>query len=63
MSQNLNIILPIDTYKEITVRVNAGNRAFTTLQHFYSSKGLSKNVKLRIYNSLIKPVGSSAVGE
>jgi hypothetical protein len=42
--------------KEIKRRLNSGNACYHSVQNLLSSRLLSKNVKIRIYKSIILPV-------
>jgi len=41
--------------EEIKERIAAGNRAYRVHRKLYSSKLISQNVKLQLYNTLIRP--------
>jgi hypothetical protein len=41
---------------EIKERTAAGNRAYYTNEEMFTSKLLSRSTKLRLYNTVIKPV-------
>jgi hypothetical protein len=43
-------------HKEIKGRLNSGNACYHSVQNLLSSRLLSKNVKFRIYESIILPV-------
>jgi hypothetical protein len=42
--------------EEINRRLNSGNACYHSVQNLLSSRLLSKNVKIRIYKSVILPV-------
>jgi hypothetical protein len=42
--------------EEIKSRLNSGNACYHTVQNFLSSRLLSKNLKIRIYKTIILPV-------
>jgi hypothetical protein len=42
--------------EEIKKRLNSGNACYHSVQNFSSSRLLSKNVKVRIYKTIILPV-------
>ena len=42
--------------REILTRIAAGNRCFYSLQHIIKRRGISRATKLRVYNSIIRPV-------
>jgi hypothetical protein len=48
-NQNLN-------QEEIKKRFNSGNACYHSAQNFLSSRMLSKNLKIRIYKTIILPV-------
>ena len=41
--------------EEIKERIAAGNRAYRVHRKLFSSKFISRNVKLQLYNTLIRP--------
>lgn len=41
---------------EINMRISAGNRSYFALQKVFRSRGLSRNLKLRIYRTVVRPV-------
>jgi len=41
--------------EEIKERIAAGNRAYLVHKKIFSSKLISRNVKLQLYNTLIRP--------
>jgi hypothetical protein len=43
-------------HKEIKSRLNSGNVCYQTVQNLLSSHQLSKNVKIKIYQTIISPV-------
>ena len=45
-----------DMKKEILTRITAGNRCFYSLLDIFKKRELSRTTKLRIYNSVIRPV-------
>ena len=45
-----------DTSYEINARIQGGNRCLYALGHLFRSKSLSRHAKLRIYNSVIRPI-------
>jgi len=45
-----------DTHDEIKSRLNSGNACFYSVQNFSSSRLISKNLKIKIYKSVILPV-------
>jgi hypothetical protein len=42
--------------EEIKLRLNSGNVSYHSFQNLLSSRLLSKNVNIRIYNSIILPM-------
>ena len=42
--------------EEIKERIAAGNRAYHVHKKFFISKLISRNVKLQLYNTLIRPI-------
>jgi hypothetical protein len=48
--------------KEIKRRLNSGNACYHSAQNLLSSRLLSKNVKIRIYKTIILPVVSVIKG-
>jgi hypothetical protein len=42
--------------EEIKRRLNSGNACYHSVQNFLSSRLLSKNLKIRIYKTIILPV-------
>jgi hypothetical protein len=47
---------PNSIWEEIMRRLNFGNACYHSVQHLLSSRLLSKNVKIRIYKTIILPV-------
>ena len=45
-----------DVKKEIVSRIAAGNRCFYSLLDIMKKRSVSRNTKLRIYNSIIRPI-------
>jgi hypothetical protein len=43
-------------YEEIKRRLNSGNDCYHSVQNLLSSRLLSKNIKIRIYKTIILPV-------
>jgi hypothetical protein len=43
-------------HEEIMRRLNSGNACYSSVQNLLSSHQLSKNIKIRIYKSIILPV-------
>jgi hypothetical protein len=41
--------------EEVRVRLNSGNACYHSVQNILSSRLLSKNIKIRIYKSIILP--------
>jgi len=44
-----------DMNREVTLRIQSGNRCLFSVGHLLSSRVLSRRAKLRIYNSVIRP--------
>jgi hypothetical protein len=42
--------------EDVKRRLNSGNACYHSVQNLFSSRLLSKNVKVRIYNTIILPV-------
>ena len=47
-----------DIKKEITERIAAGNRCFYSLLEIFKKRYISRTTKLRIYNSIIRPIAT-----
>jgi len=41
--------------EEMKERISAGNRAYHVQRKLFSSKLISQNIKLQLYNTLIRP--------
>jgi len=46
--------------EEIKERIAAGNKAYHVHKKLFSSKLISQNVKLQLYNTLIRPTVTNA---